>query len=196
MAGVGLLVDQHVPQPLRRGRGGGQIDRRADESEEAGGGQPLCHQVHRIQAPVNSVRNSCFTEFAPETEIYKEKPDGHDGHPGVPDIAQQISQSQFLILYRCFIVLNDPDLGVGWRDRQTGGKVRGLRMVCQRFPVCWDVKLLAIQLFCHRLSHRLCRRQQRKVYCRQMYRHQQPHQHQKPQGILDPPGDGAAEQHP
>ncbi len=86
MAGVGGLMGDDVPQAVRRRQGGGgQIDGRAEQAKQAGGGQSVLHQIDGISAIFNTVRRSCLMDLPPEPQVGDQKPAGHDGHAAAPD---------------------------------------------------------------------------------------------------------------
>ena len=201
MAGVGGLMGQYMPQPLRRLHcGGRQVNGRPDRSEQAGGGETRLHQIDGILAVLHGIGHPRPPELLPEPQIGHQEPHRHGGDADQPEDRQQVCRRHHPL----------PDdrvrkgfLPAGGRGRLPGGGAASLYLRCGgcdlgRCPHGRGVQRHSVnfplfQPLRHRLSHRLRRRQDGEVRSRQAHRHQQPHQHQRPQGILGPAGNPVPE---
>ena len=201
--GVGGLMGQHMPQGLRRFRGGGgEIHRGPQQAEQAGGGQPL-RQIHRIPAPLHRIRRPAPAETGGKPEVGRQEPDCHHRHSGVPDIPQEIRRSQLPVADGGGVRGNHPAVCGGFRPGNRrlgigggGDFVPGLRMLLQRRPLHRHIEGPPFQPLDNLRLHRLRRRQHIVVHGGQADGHQQPQGHQPPQGVLYPAGDGFPEQAP
>ena len=184
-------------QPFRLRRGGGEIDSRTEEPEQAGGGKTLLYQIDRKPAARDGVRDSCFAEFAPKAQVHcqEEDPCGRGSHG--PNRGEDLREGPF-------VGVPGDSLAVVGEDRIAEGLRRGNRLTgldilsggdgVRRGSVQGqDIDLPAVELGLHLRVDLLGGSEHGEVHCRQIHRNQQPHQHQSPQGVLDPAGDGPAE---
>ena len=188
MAGVGLLVGQHVAQGLRRGDGGGsQVDGGPEQPEETGGGESLLDQVYPAGAVLHRIGRPAFPQLSPEEEVGEEEPHPHHGAAGIPDGAEEILQGNLpLVLCGGFYrgiedVLHRKCKGIvrrggAYRHRWTVRRVVDRRTALSHIGDAVRRKIEGFYILYHRL-----RRGQHVVLQRgQIDGHQQPQQYQPP----------------
>ena len=128
MAGVGGLMGQHMPQPLRRGdNGGGKINGGPEQPEQAGGGETCLHQIDGIPAVLRGIGRPRPPELLPEAQVGHQKPHRHGGDADQPEDRQQVRRRHHPL----------PDdrvrkgfLPAGGRGRLPGGGAASLYLRC------------------------------------------------------------------
>ena len=194
---MGLLMEQYVVQPLRLRRGGGEVDGRAEKPEQARGGKALLYQIDRKLTVGDTVRDSCFAEFAPKTQVHcqEEDPCGCGSHG--PHRREDLREGPFVgVPGDGLAVVGEDRIAEGFRrgNSLTRLDVLGGGNGVRRGPVQGqDIDLPVFQLRFHLRIDVLGSGEHGEIHCRQIYRDQKAHQHQCPQCVLDPAGDGLAE---
>lgn len=97
MPDVGGFVGEDMAQAfLRLHRRRCEINGRAKQPEQAGGGEARFHQIGRMLAAVNSVWRSHFAEFSPEAQVGEKKGQRRHYHAGNPDQMQKLCGGEAL----------------------------------------------------------------------------------------------------
>ncbi len=196
MPPVGLLMCQHMTQPLPVLHSGGrQIHGRPEQPEEARRYQPLLHQIHRIPALRQLHGDPLFPQHVPEPEVGYRQPQPHATHARDPDQAQSLLQGKGIFRQYGRPALRLGDLRIAalhWQDHI--GSCRGARDLLRRHRQY--INRLLLQPFLHLDPGGLGDGQHAEIRRRKVHRHQQPHQHQPPESILNPPGDPLPEDPP
>ena len=198
VAGMGALMGNDVPQPLRGGDSGRcQIDGGSEQSEQAGGGETGVYQIDGILAVFNAVRTSYFTEFSPEPQVGHQEKQCRHSNADQPDTPEQLRSCHPACVesggFPALVHHHDLRRGDGHcvAGLKLGISLAFLRQV--HLSGGQDVYCPLFHLLGDGLPHRLRRRQHVVLHSRQADGYQQPHQHQAPQGVLHPAGDGFAE---
>ena len=108
MTGVGLLVEEDMAQPLRRGyRFRREVNGGPEESEEAGGGQVIA-QVDRAGAMFRRIGDPLPAQLSPEDQVAAEEEEGGYRHAALPHPAQHLGNgSLFGVLGHRLSVLRE-----------------------------------------------------------------------------------------
>ena len=202
--GVGLLMSQDVPEAVRALEGGGgQVNGGAEQPEEAGGGEALLHQIDPAGGALHGIGPPGPAELSPEEKIGEDQPAGHDGTAGVPDRGQKVRQGNLPLIgpnafrrvsHGILVVKSVGAVRRGGADGHRRSVVRSVKIAAVRPPGCYGVRRNVQGL--HPVRRGLRRRQQAEARRREVHRHQQPQQHQPPEGVLGPAGEDLPKQPP
>lgn len=195
VAGMGLLMGQHMAQPLRRGqRRGSQVNCGPEQPEQARGGQSRLHQIHRQGAVFHRAGLPVPMQPHPEARVHRQQEHRRQTAARQPDQEQHMLRRQPFILHGGVLRLHHPHRLPYSRFRVPWGHIRGSGVLHQRRPGHRDIHRLRGDGPGYRPLHRFGGGKDGKVHRRQAHRHQQPHQDQSPQGVLHPAGQGVPKQ--
>ncbi len=196
--GVGLLVGQHVAQALLALQGGGgQIDGGPQDAEQARRRQGGLHHIHPVLTAGDLHAHPAAAQLPGEGEVGPQQSQGHRRRPGQPDGAQGLDDGQMLLRGRLRVLCRrggrGDDVGLDRLQagtgglRPSGGKAGGLRRR-GGYGDRRSGKGRGLQPGGDRLPHRLRHGQHAEIQGGQGDGNHQPHQHQRPQGVLYPAG--------
>ena len=196
---VGLLVREHEAQGVGAlQRLFVQVNGGAQHTEQARRGQ-LRHEIDRIAAALDAVRCARLAQRAGEAQVGEKEPRAHAGHSGVPSIGERLGERDGSV-GRCHdrIFVGGGALRcVGRRRlRVTLRLLAGQKLCGAPLRAVLNVQHGGIQPLLHNGLHRLGGGEHIVRQRADIQRYKQPHEHQKPERVLHPARDGAAEQLP
>ena len=199
MPRVRLLVREHEAQGVGAlQRLFVQVNGGAQHTEQARRGQ-RGHEIDRIAAALDAVRCARLAQRAGEAQVGEKEPRAHAGHSGVPDVGERFGERDGSV-GRCHegIFVGRGDLCRVGRRRQrlTLRLLAGQKLCGAPLRAVLNVQHGGIQPLLHNGLHRLGGGEHIVRQRADVYRHEQPHEHQKPERVLHPARDGAAEQLP
>ena len=196
---VRLLVREHEAQGVGAlQRLFVQVNGGAQHTEQARRGK-RGHEIDRIAAALDAVRCARLAQRAGEAQVGEKEPRAHAGHSGVPDVGERFGKRDGPV-GRCHdrIFVGGGALRcVGRRRlRVTLRLLAGQKLCGAPLRAVLNVQHGGIQPLLHNGLHRRGSRENVVRQCADVHRHEQPHEHQKPERVLHPARDGAAEQLP
>ena len=196
VAVVGLLMGENVPADLLVLRClGGQVDHRAEQSEDAGGGHRFGH--------INGKQTICGGEFPPaqlqppaQVEVAQDDHGGHHRHAAQPQLRQKTLQIHLLLCLHQILGGFPDHNGI---DLLPGGGI-GIGNPLVGF-VIGDFIALLVGGYIDLPDglgdvHIPGDGSGAEIAGEKLHRKQKPYQHQSPQGVLQPQADFAPEQLP
>ena len=196
---VRLLVREHEAQGVGAlQRLFVQVNGGAQHTEQARRGQ-RGHEIDRIAAALDAVRCARLAQRAGEAQVGEKEPCAHAGHSGVPDVGERFGKRDGSVGRRHSVVF----VGGGAlrcvgrrRQRLTLRLLAGQKLCGAPLRAVLNVQHGGIQPLLHNGLHRLGGGEHIVRQCADVHRYEQPHEHQKPERVLHPARDGAAEQLP
>ena len=190
-----LMLENMAPDLLALGRLGRQVDGRPEHTEDAGRRDRLRH-VDRKQTLRHIQRPAPPLELQGQMDIARDDHRGHHHHPGKPEVIQKPAQIQ---LHDRFCLL----LGGLFDDHGINMPV-GSFVLGRRLPVGGGILPLVAVLIGRYIDlpdrlgdiHLICDGGGAEIAGEELEGHQQPHQHHRPEGILEPQADFSPEQEP
>ena len=199
MPRVRLLVREHEAQGVGAlQRLFVQVNGGAQHTEQARGGK-RGHEIDRIAAALDAVRCARLAQRAGEAQVGEKEPRAHAGHSGGPDVGERFGKRDGSV-GRCHdrIFVGGGALRcVGRRRlRVTLRLLAGQKLCGAPLRAVLNVQHGGIQPLLHNGLHRLGGGEHIVRQRADIQRYKQPHEHQKPERVLHPARDGAAEQLP
>ena len=199
MPRVRLLVREHEAQGVGAlQRLFVQVNGGAQHTEQARRGQ-RGHEIDRIAAALDAVRCARLAQRAGEAQVGEKEPRAHAGHSGVPDVGERFGKRDGSVGRRHSVVF----VGRGAlrcvgrrRLRLTLRLLAGQKLCGAPLRAVLNVQHGGIQPLLHNGLHRLGGGEHIVRQRADIQRYKQPHEHQKPERVLHPARDGAAEQLP
>ena len=175
-----------------------QVNGGAQHTEQARRGQ-RGHEIDRIAAALDAVRCARLAQRAGKAQVGEKEPRAHADHSGVPDVGERFGKRDGSV-GRChdrIFVGRGALRCVGRRRLRVTLRLLAGQKLCGA-PLCavLNVQHGGIQPLLHNGLHRRGSRENVVRQCADVHRYEQPHEHQKPERVLHPARDGAAEQLP